>query len=574
MRHVRIAKSFVFLFLAFAGFAAAQVTIGAVVNAGSRQPTTSPFYGIAQGALFAITGQGLGPDPLQQATFPLPTTAGLNGVTVQASVGGATVDCILVYVSSTEVGAILPSATPLGTGTVTLNNNGVTATKALTVVASAFGIFTSTVEGYQGRAMAFNISAADGSTMPNSSTQSVQPGQDILINGTGLGAITSDETQSGVTDVPTATVQVYVGTLPATVVSAGRGMCCDGLDPNFPAPEGIAAWDVIQFTIPPGVTGCFIPVAVKTGGFVSNLATLSIDPSGTACTPIPSTLPAALTAQLAGKPSVKFGSISLGRGIGMSVPTTGPTAGAIKTAKTDTGSAVFSGENIPASMITAEGTFSVNSCTINSFPDPNGNIIHNGTVVAVPTTIMEVSLDAGAALTVKGPSGTRTITDIKAAGLDYYKGVTFGDTTPGNFYDPGHYTVTNGTGGKDVGAFTGSIDVPSTPFVWTNIPNILTPLDRSKDLTINWTGGIPGTQVTAVGSSGTTAFLCAADVSSGKLTIPSYVMMNLPPTGSTATSIPGQLTVGNRTVNLFTAPGLDLAWVGYAEDYTLTLKFQ
>src|SRR5579859_1575959 len=239
-------------FLLLAGAATAQVTIGNVVNVGDRLPATSPFYGIAQGSLFAITGKGLGPDPLQQAVFPLPTTAGLAGVTVQASVGGSTVDCIMVYVSSTEVGAILPSSTPLGTGTVTLNNNGVTATKAITVVASAFGVFTSTVEGYAGRAMAFNVSAADGSTMPNSTTQSVQPEQDVLINGTGLGAITSDETQSGVTDVPAATVQVYVGVMPATVVSAGRGLCCDGLDPSFPAPQGIAAWDVIRFTVPDG----------------------------------------------------------------------------------------------------------------------------------------------------------------------------------------------------------------------------------------------------------------------------------------------------------------------------------
>src|SRR5450432_3846199 len=108
MRHIWLAKAFA-VFLGFTGFAAAQVTIGSVANAGSRLPSTSPFYGIAQGAIFSITGKGLGPDPLQQATFPLPTTDGLAGVTVQASVGGATVDCILVYVSSTEVGAILPS---------------------------------------------------------------------------------------------------------------------------------------------------------------------------------------------------------------------------------------------------------------------------------------------------------------------------------------------------------------------------------------------------------------------------------------------------------------------------------
>jgi uncharacterized protein (TIGR03437 family) len=554
-------------FLLLAGTAAAQVTIGSVVNAGSRQPSTSPFYGIAQGALFAITGKGLGSDPLQQATFPLPTTAGLNGVTVQASVGGATIDCILVYVSSTEVGAILPSATPLGTGTVTLNNNGATATAPITVVAAAFGIFTSTVEGYQGRAMAFNVSPVDGSTTPNSSTQSVQPGQDILINGTGLGAITSDETQSSVTDVPTAAIQVYVGTQPATVVSAGRGMCCDGLDPSFPAPEGIAAWDVIQFTIPPGVTGCFMPVAVQIGGFVSNLATLSIDPSGAACTPIPAALPAALTQQLTGKPNAKFGGIALGREIGMAV-------GNANTTKQDTGSATFIGENIPASMIPPPlGIFSVNSCTINMFPDPNGNIVHNGTVVAVPAPIASVSLDAGPTLTVKGPSGTRTIIGLPVPGTSgpYYKGVKFGNSTPGNFFDPGHYTVT-GTGGKDVGAFTGSIDVPSAPFLWTNIPSVTAPLDRSKDLTINWTGGVPGTQVYAVGGSAPSAFQCAADVSAGKLTIPSYVLLNLPPSGPPLNF--GQLTVGNSTVNLFTASGLDLAWVLYGESYTLYLKYQ
>jgi hypothetical protein len=207
------------------------------------------------------------------------------------------------------------------------------------------------------------------------------------------------------------------------------------------------------------------------------------------------------------------------------------------------------------------------------FPDPNGNIVHNGTVVAVPAPIASVSLDAGATLTVSGPSGKRTIIGIPVPGTSgpYYKGVNFGNTTPGNFYDPGHYTVT-GTGGKDVGAFTGSIDVPSTPFLWTNIPSLTVPLDRSKDLTINWTGGVPGTQVYAVGGSAPSAFLCAADVSAGRLTVPSYVLLNLPPSGPPLNF--GQLTVGNSTVNLFTASGLDLAWVLYGASYTLYVKYQ
>src|SRR6266704_909692 len=216
MRHARLGKSFVFLFLACAGFAAAQVTIGSVMNAGSRV-ASGQFYGIAQGSLFAINGKGVGPDQFQQATFPLPTTDGLGGVTVQASVGGATVDCIMVYVAPNEVGAIMPSNTPLGTGTVTVtvNNNGVTASKPITVVAAAFGIFTRNYGFGAGPAVAFNVSPDDGSVAPNSDMQSTQPGQDVLINGTGLGAISSDETQSGVTDVPNTTIQVYVGIKPA-----------------------------------------------------------------------------------------------------------------------------------------------------------------------------------------------------------------------------------------------------------------------------------------------------------------------------------------------------------------------
>jgi hypothetical protein len=102
------------------------------------------------------------------------------------------------------------------------------------------------------------------------------------------------------------------------------------------------------------------------------------------------------------------------------------------------------------------------------------------------------------------------------------------------------------------------------------MPSVTAPIDRSKDLTIKWTGGIPNTQVTVLGGSAPSAFLCAADVSAGQLTIPSYVLLNLPPTAVGD----GQLTVANRYVNLFTASGLDVSWVGYGEAYTLYLKYQ
>lgn len=550
--------------LLLAATASAQFTITDVVNAASRQST-----GIAQGALFAVSGKGIGPGDIEQASFPLPTTAGLDGVTIQVMVAGQTVDCIMVYVKPNEVGAILPSATPVGTGTVTVNNNGVTASKAINIVAAAFGIFTQNYGFGAGLAIAFNVNA-DGTTIPNNTTQSVMPGQDILINGTGLGAIPSDETQPGVTDVPGTTIQVYVGTQPATVVSAGRGTCCTGIDPAYLVPQGIAAWDVIQFTIPDGVVGCYVPVAVQIGSFVSNLASISVDPSGVCALPA-SILPPDLQQTLATQTGIATGSISLSRGISMSVSA----AGAVNKTTRDTGSAAFvSYPGLPASMVTPQTIYSENVCTINGFPDASGaNVMNGSPVTIVPQK--SVPLDAGTPITVTGPAGTKSIVKRTAGMVFDYPSVTFGDGTPGNYYDAGHYTVT-GPGGNDVGVFMGSTDVPGTPFVWTNIPDIRQPIDRTQDLTITWTGGIPGTQVTAVGGSDVggvnAAILCAAAVEAGQMTIPSYVLLSLPAT--TGSSSAGQLTLGNTGVSLFTATGLDFGVIRSGLDYTLSAKYK
>jgi uncharacterized protein (TIGR03437 family) len=140
------------------------MTITNVTNAANRLPRNSPFAGVAQGALFLVVGRNVGPAELTKATFPLPTAEGLAGVTVQASVGGAIVDCIMVSASATELAAILPSSTPLGTGTVTVNNNGATATAPIVVVTSAFGIFTYRTATHTTLALVFNVSGDDGST--------------------------------------------------------------------------------------------------------------------------------------------------------------------------------------------------------------------------------------------------------------------------------------------------------------------------------------------------------------------------------------------------------------------------
>jgi hypothetical protein len=106
---------------------------------------------------------------------------------------------------------------------------------------------------------------------------------------------------------------------------------------------------------------------------------------------------------------------------------------------------------------------------------------------------------------------------------------------------------------------------------------ITTPIDRSKDLTINWTGGIPGTQVTIEGGTFVNGFaggfLCAAPVSAGQITVPSYVLLNVAP--NPVPAMGGQLSLLNVKVTPFTAPGLDIATVRYAFSHTLQgLRFQ
>ena len=119
---------------------AAAPFITGVYNAGSWIPPSLPNSGVAQGAYLTVTGSGLGPASLVVAgSYPLQTTQGLGGTTVQVTVGGVTQTCIMYYTSGTQVSAILPSATPVGNGTLTVSYQGGSGSTAIQVVPASFG---------------------------------------------------------------------------------------------------------------------------------------------------------------------------------------------------------------------------------------------------------------------------------------------------------------------------------------------------------------------------------------------------------------------------------------------------
>src|SRR6185312_7543658 len=63
----------------------------------------------------------------------------------------------------------------------------------------------------------------------------------------------------------------------------------------------------------------------------------------------------------------------------------------------------------------------------------------------------------------------------------------------------GTFTFT-GLGGKDVGAFTATLNLAAL-LNWTN-PGAAANIDRSQPLHVTWTGGSPGSYVYIVGASG------------------------------------------------------------------------
>jgi uncharacterized protein (TIGR03437 family) len=153
-------------------------------------PPLLPNSGLAQGSIFTLFGAGLGPDTAQEAfSYPLPTTQGLGGTTVQATVSGVTENCVMIYASTVQVNAILPSATPVGTGKLTVSYQGSSGSIAVQVLAGSFGTLTLNSAG-SGPAV-----VTDASYVPITLVNAAHPGQTLILWGTGLGAVTGDETR-------------------------------------------------------------------------------------------------------------------------------------------------------------------------------------------------------------------------------------------------------------------------------------------------------------------------------------------------------------------------------------------
>src|SRR5581483_6034217 len=102
-----------------------------------------------------------------------------------------------------------------------------------------------------------------------------QPGQIVLVWGTGLGAINAPDNLApgdAAADMTALPVTITVGGIPAQRLYAGRQ-------------SQSAAVDNIYFTIPDGVNpSCRVPVVISAGGQPANTTTIAVTPDGAPCT--------------------------------------------------------------------------------------------------------------------------------------------------------------------------------------------------------------------------------------------------------------------------------------------------
>jgi uncharacterized protein (TIGR03437 family) len=537
------------------------ISADAAFNAFSNALPGMPNAGIAQGSLLSISGKNIGPAVEVgfhgPSDFPLQNE--LGGASIQIQSGGVTTAAIMLDVSNNNVTGIVPSTTPLGDATVTVTYKGrTTAPLPITIVTTSVGLETWNEAGSGPARKARNanpdtvltLDTAVSSNLPiNALNLSAKPGQRVVITATGLGPVTVDETQLLAQEL-NVSADVIVGNKLATVITELR----------------LAGFDAILFKLPDDAPeGCYVPVAIRAGGVTSNVASISISSGGASCSDATGFAASDIDA------AQKAGQISMGR-VGLIHLDVGPlgvddeVSGVFVRYDFNSLQRAFSPGNNGGGILSAFGIPALGTCTVS----PGTPTRPDNPFDLRPDPIFPQRLNVGQALNLSGPPGT---VQVPAPNYAFQ-----GDA---NVISPGDYTVDNGAGTPAFGPFKAALTLPPM-LTWTN-KDALVSANRTQDLTVTWSGGIPDKEFALiVGLSSnkqvTAGFLCAEKVSAGKFTVPAWVLSSIPKSdlvniGGGQTVPAGVLGVGTApltSTGRFTAPGLDYAVFTY-EQATISL---
>jgi uncharacterized protein (TIGR03437 family) len=540
----------------FAGVVFAQPPLiynRSLYNAASFMPAGVPGGAIAQGSIFTLFGTRIGPtQAVTASSFPLGTT--LGGVSINVVQGSTSISAIPVYVSATQINAIMPSKAPLGMASLQVVFNNLKSNLSPVQIAStAYGIFTANGTGFGPGSLYNFISQKDQPI--NSPTVTAKPGQIITLWGTGLGPITGADNVAPTAGNLPVQVQVFVGGQPATVQYSGRSSCCSGVDQ-------------IVFTVPNNApSGCWVPVYVKTGGTtIGNFVTMAIGTTPGVCTT--DVLPQVTSAFVNG---TKLAEALVTR------TTTRQDVGVLAPVDVTSDYHVdfaFHPDVKPFPFNPALAFPPSGSCTAYARA---GDMLDGGPDVLPGMAPTTMPLDVGAPYLLTGPNGSRTLAEgFFFARAGYLGGLISNNILPNSlFLNPGSYTL-QGFGGMDVGAFSTQFTIPQ-PLTWTNRlqTNIVS---RTQPLTISWSGGDTGQVVAVLGfgedlpTNSSAVFVCIAPAGASSFTVPTDMLSNLPASRSNplhSKDVIYLMALSGSSLKSIAAKGLD---VGLTSFYSIIGK--
>jgi uncharacterized protein (TIGR03437 family) len=526
-----------------------------VVNAASFTQAGLSGSEIAQGSIFSIFGQNLGPTmPVKVSAFPLQPA--LAGVSVKVTQGAKSVDALPLVVTAGQINAIMPSNAPLGQVSITVTMAGSTSNPgSATVTVSSFGIFAVNSGGFGPGVLQNFVSQA--SQPLNTLQATAAPGQVMILWGTGLGPVAADNVAPKAGNLPTQ-VEIFVGGQLASKMYSGRSSCC-------------SAVDQIVFSVPSNAPlGCYVPVQIRTGGTtLSNAVTMAIANKGAACSDPGNPLSAAF--EKGGRLGVAVLSRSTSYvDVDTATPSEVTTDLAALTLRTAPGGDLFFN---PVVSMPPNG-----SCTSYTFRGLS-------TVFSLPDSFgqLGMELDAGPNFTV---SGKRDVSVPRGASSPIYAAPlgsndpVFGASTL-TLEDTGSTKVST-AGGAGVGAV--SITIPAPPTLnWTNRLQ-LTAVNRAQPLTVNWSAaGLENSLMIVsvanydLASDAQRLSVCAADAGTGSFTIPAYIMQALPQSSGKVGKSSGGVMLGlfpSKNVVPFNASGIDTGLAVEVVSSSKTMLFQ
>jgi len=502
--------------------------ITGVVNNYSYIPNGFPNSGIAPSSIFLVFGSGMANAPtgtlsLNSSASPgIPTTSAGATLTVKGSDGHDYTPGIY-YATPTQIAAVLPAKVPTGTATLTVSYKGATSNSfQFQVVSSAFGLDT-----YYGTGGGLITAVNSKTGALYNYTSSVNPGDTILLYGSGLGADPqdSDTVFTGSPHSISANTHAYIGDTAATVSYAGS--------------SGYPGLDQINVQVPSGVTDCFVSLVITTGSgstlTASNFGVIPINQGGGPCTNSILGVSGTLFNTLGSKTTVSEGSVFVGQQI---EPAQSPATGTVTNNQAFANFQQISGATLASN---SGSIFSIGSCSVSEV------FVVSGTIPKI------VGLDAGA-INLTGPNGTYTLNEPEKG--EYEAGSLDSPGLPANAIPTtgGAFTY-NGSGGANVGSFKATLNFPNPILDWTNQSAGAT-VTRADGVLATWTGGTPGSLVIIQGQSSNDSgasgsYTCVANQSALQFMVPAYVTATLP-------AGMGTMTVENAaSLVSFTATGLD-----------------